>query len=325
LHGLLVVDKPGLGGTNEDLEGTARLSVGANIAHERLLTSHDVVNRVRRWSGQRRIGHTGTLDPMAGGVLLLCLGKATRLAEYYQGERKAYEAEILLGLETDTYDVVGTTVAVAPVPILSLEQIHRALAQFLGTVPQRPPAFSAIKQGGEALYHKARRGESVTVETRQVTFYALTVLAFTPPERLRLHVECSAGAYVRSLAHDLGVAFGTCGCLAALRRTAVGAIPVTEASPLAAIESAAHNGQLDELLKPVGWRLPLPTVRLSTDLLRPLGFGQTIILSDEDAGSQQELAQGIDEQGACVGVLRRIGPARGESQGSHWKAEKWLL
>lgn len=325
LHGLLVVDKPGLHGSDEDVEGAARLSDDANVAHERLLTSHDVVNRVRRWSGQRRIGHTGTLDPMASGVLLLCLGKATRLAEYYQGERKVYEAEILLGLETDTYDVVGTTVAVAPVPPLSPEQIRRALAQFLGTVPQMPPAFSAIKQGGEALYHKARRGESVSVEARQVTFYVLDVLAFMPPDRLRLYVECSAGAYVRSLAHDLGLALGALGCLAALRRTAVGAIAVTEASPLAAIESAAHDGRLEELLKPVGWRLPLRTVCLQAQHLQPLGFGQTIILSDEAVDSQQELAQGIDEQGACVGILRRIGPALGESQGSRWKAEKWLL
>ena len=118
----------------------------------------------------------------------------------------------------------GTVVTTAPVPHLSLDQIERALAQFRGAVWQQPPAFSAIKQGGEALYHKARRGETVVVDAWSVTFYALDVLAFTPPDRLRLHVECSAGAYVRSLAHDLGLALDTFGCLAALRRTAIGAM-----------------------------------------------------------------------------------------------------
>lgn len=325
LHGLLIVDKPGWSDPHGGPPGSCAPAADVHPERTPLLTSHDVVNRVRRWSGQRRIGHTGTLDPLASGLLLLCLGKATRLAEYYQGERKTYVAEILLGQATDTYDVLGATVATARVPELSLEHIERVLAHFRGAVLQQPPAFSAIKQGGEALYRKARRGETVVVDARPVTFYALDVLAFTPPDRLQLHVECSAGAYVRSLAYDLGLALDTFGCLATLRRTKIGAMTLAEAKTLSTIETAAHEGRLDQLLKPIGWGLPLPTLRLELDLMQRLGFGQTVVLPESSADPEWELAQGIDAQGACVGILRRLGSAPGELQGWVWKAEKWLL
>jgi len=145
LSGLLVIDKPGLDG---DV---------ANSAGIDLPTSHDVVQRVRRWSRQRRIGHTGTLDPMASGVLVLCLGNATRLVEYYQGHDKEYTACVTLGSTTDTYDRLGEVTARHNVGPLEPDTIEGTLDHFRGEILQRPPVYSALKQGGESLHRKARR------------------------------------------------------------------------------------------------------------------------------------------------------------------------
>ena len=157
LDGLLVVDKPGR-------SHASSLPPADEPSVERLWTSHDVVARVRRLSGQRRIGHTGTLDPMASGVLVLCLGIATRLVEYYQGEDKRYLAEVALGYATDTFDAEGKVVESLPVPALHAVDVENALVRFRGPVWQVPPAYSAIKQEGEALYARARRGEAVSAD-----------------------------------------------------------------------------------------------------------------------------------------------------------------
>lgn len=170
IEGLLVVDKPGL-------------AVGESPAGIDLPTSHDVVQRVRRWSGQRRIGHTGTLDPMASGVLVLCLGAATRLVEYYQGHDKEYLACIELGTVTDTYDACGQVVERRPVGRLEADGVEALLATFRGEIQQRPPIFSALKQGGESLHRKARRGEEIRVESRPVTVHRLELLSIEGTEQ----------------------------------------------------------------------------------------------------------------------------------------------
>jgi tRNA pseudouridine55 synthase len=268
---------------------------------------------VRRLSDQRRIGHTGTLDPLASGVLVLCLGLATRLVEYYQGEEKQYAAEILLGCATDTYDVEGAVTARAPVPPLTPGAIEAALGGFRGEVLQTPPAFSAIKQEGEALYARARRGEAVTVEPRPVTFYRLDLLDFQPPDRLQLAITCSAGAYVRSLAHDLGQALGTLGTLSGLRREAAGHFTLADAHTLAAIEAAAQEGTLDRLLVPPGTGLPLRAVQLPPALLRRLGQGQRVPIGADicplPAQGGPPLAQARDQGGALAGIIRCLDAA----------------
>jgi len=184
-------------------------------------TSHDVVGRVRRLAGLRQVGHAGTLDPMATGVLVLCLGRATRLLEYLSGQPKTYLAGITLGATTDTYDAEGEVVARQPVPALTHQQLDAALEAFRGEIMQRPPAYSALKRDGVALYKRARAGETVEVEPRPVTVHELTLLDFDGPIA-NLRIRCSAGTYIRSIAHDLGQALGCGGHLSMLRRTAVG-------------------------------------------------------------------------------------------------------
>ncbi len=186
IHGILVVDKPGLPANTPTTPKT----------EQDLLTSHDVVQRVRRMTGQKRIGHTGTLDPMASGVLVLCLGHATRLVEYYQGHDKQYLAEVILGAATDTYDAMGTLSESAPIPALERETIEQALDCFRGAILQTPPIYSALKQDGESLHKKARRGETVVVKARPIVVHQLDLVHWNGCDRLKLRVHCSAGTYI---------------------------------------------------------------------------------------------------------------------------------
>ena len=209
LSGLIVIDKP----------------VGP--------TSHDVVGRLRRLSGIRRVGHAGTLDPLASGVLLVCLGRTTRFVEYLVGMDKVYETTVRLGVSTTTYDAEGDVTAERPVAV-SAEALSAALDAFRGPICQRVPPFSAVKRDGQPLYKKARRGEAIDLPEREVTIHALDLLAYEPPE-LTVRVAASSGTYIRSLAHDLGESLGTGGHVTALRRTAVGAFALAEAVALDAL------------------------------------------------------------------------------------------
>lgn len=330
-HGLLIVDKPGLppagavARSNESTDAVpAHDATSAGEQAPRLPTSHDIVQLVRRWSGQRRIGHTGTLDPMASGVLVLCLGQATRLVEYYQGHDKEYYAEVTLGSATDTYDRMGAITTTRAVPPLTTEGIEEALANFRGDILQRPPAYSALKQGGESLHRKARRGESVTIEPRPITIHHLQLLAFTPPNRIVLRIHCSAGAYIRSLAHDLGQALQTYGHLSLLRREAVGAFTLADAHSLATIEAKAQAEALEALLLPLGQGLAMPAINLTLEAITRLGHGQVIPLPDSCSGDQFTLAQGLAPNGALVGILQCLGKAPDNGDNALWKAEKWF-
>jgi tRNA pseudouridine55 synthase len=211
MDGLLIIDKP---------EGP---------------TSHDIVARIRRLYRLSRVGHTGTLDPMASGVLPLVLGRATRLARFLTSDRKRYEAVVRLGQATDTYDRLGSPVGPAIAPAVARGEIEAALERFRGTIEQTPPAFSAKKIGGEAAYRLARRGEAVTPAPVAVHVSRLEVVSATD-ETVTLDIECSAGFYVRSLAHDLGAALGCGGHLTALRRTASGEWTLDRAIALDACE-----------------------------------------------------------------------------------------
>ncbi|MEZ4729175.1 MAG: tRNA pseudouridine(55) synthase TruB [Caldilineaceae bacterium] len=290
----------------------------------RLLTSHDIVQRVRRWSGQRRIGHTGTLDPMASGVLVLCLGQATRLVEYYQGHDKRYHAEVTLGSATDTYDAMGAITATRTVPPLTTEGIESVLDNFQGEILQQPPIYSALKQGGESLHRKARRGESVIIEPRPITIYRLQLLAFTPPNRLTLHIHCSAGAYIRSLAHDLGQALQTYGHLSLLRRETVGVFRLADAHSLATIEAQTQAEAFEDLLLPLGQGLSMPAIHLTPETMTRLGHGQVVPLPNPFLDNQVTLAQGIAPDGTLVGILQCLGKESGNGDGILWKAEKWF-
>ncbi|MDE3230047.1 MAG: tRNA pseudouridine(55) synthase TruB [Chloroflexota bacterium] len=204
------------------------------------LTSHDVVARVRRLARQKRVGHAGTLDPAATGVLPVLLGQATRVAEYLSGSGKAYHAVVRFGVETTTYDREGEVTREAPIDGLTLERITAALPAFLGEQEQLPPIYSAIKRGGRPLYALARAGEAVTVEPRRVRIDALRIIAWEPPD-LTLDVECGKGTYIRSLAHDLGQRLGPGAYLAALRRTRSGPFTLDQTITLEALERALES------------------------------------------------------------------------------------
>lgn len=199
MNGFLVVDKP---------QG---------------LTSHDVVLKVRRGTDIKRIGHAGTLDPMATGVLVLCLGYATRLSEYVMNSTKVYRATLRLGIETDTYDAEGRITAEADASHITREQFEAALDPFRGSILQVPPMYSAIQQGGKRLYELARAGQEVERAPRPVTIYALTVTDWQPPD-VSIEAACTAGTYIRSLAHDIGATLGVGAHLIALRRTQSGSL-----------------------------------------------------------------------------------------------------
>ena len=302
MDGLLVVDKP----------------VGP--------TSHDVVARVRRILGERRIGHTGTLDPLATGVLPLVVGRATRLARFLSATDKTYEAEVTFGIATDSGDREGQAVGepyAGPLPGRS--DVEQALQQFRGRFPQRPPALSAKKIGGIRSYTLARKrrlprdghpagsaddtpiGDAANVGPEAVTVEvsALEILSYHAPTLL-LHVACSAGFYVRSLARDLGHSLGTGGHLSALRRTASGRLTIADAVALADIDDrqAGRQRALDAVI-PLGRMLTeFPGASLTLEGVRHATHGRE--LSAEAFSAEVAVAAGfvrlLDPEGNLVGI-----------------------
>ncbi|HJP67245.1 MAG TPA: tRNA pseudouridine(55) synthase TruB [Actinomycetota bacterium] len=200
------------------------------------ITSHDVVYRVRRALGVKKVGHAGTLDPLATGLLVLGVGRATRLLRFLGDMPKTYEGSGVLGVETNTLDAEGEVTREGPVDVTE-PQLKEALDAFVGEIEQVPPAYSAVKIGGERLYKSARKGEDVEAPPRRVTVHRFDLVAFEPP-RLDFVVQCSSGTYVRSLVADVGTALGTGAHLAALRRTVIGPFRVQDAT------SPDHPGPL---------------------------------------------------------------------------------
>ncbi|HLM45083.1 MAG TPA: tRNA pseudouridine(55) synthase TruB [Myxococcaceae bacterium] len=227
-------------------------------------TSFDVVRQVRSLLKVKKAGHTGTLDPMATGVLPICLGDATKVAGFITEGDKAYEATVRLGVETDTRDAEGKVMAEAPVPALTAAMLEAALAPFRGTFEQVPPMYSAVKVGGKRLYELARAGEEVERAGRQVTVYELTLRDFSA-NTLRLSVRCSKGFFVRTLAYDIGRALGCGAHLEALRRTTSGPFSLVQALPLADLAELAREPEaLAKRLVPISQALTdLPAVHVS--------------------------------------------------------------
>jgi tRNA pseudouridine55 synthase len=213
-----------------------------NINKPKGITSHDVVNRVRKLTGQRKVGHAGTLDPLATGVLLVCLGQATRLIEYLMASRKQYRATLRFGITTDTLDAEGQITAQNDFSGLAEAHLRQILPTFLGEIEQIPPLFSALKKDGQPLYKRARAGEIIEVEPRRVIIHALTWVAWQPPD-LTLDITCSPGTYIRSLARDLGEAAGPGAHLVELTRTASGNWQLAQAVSLETLEHEATQGE----------------------------------------------------------------------------------
>jgi tRNA pseudouridine55 synthase len=243
------------------------------------MTSHDVVARVRRIIGQERVGHAGTLDPMATGVLPVVVGRATRLMEYLAEAAKAYRATLVLGATSDTYDREGNVVPKAGAVLPGREDVERALEGFRGEIEQVPPMHSALKVGGKRLYELARQGIEVERAARPVTISRLEMEAYRPPV-LQLFVECSKGTYIRSLANDLGMELGTGAYLDALTRTRVGAYSLEEAITLEGLEAAFAEGTWRESLRPpesilAGW----PVYEVDSDTAKAITQGKAVTLA----------------------------------------------
>ena len=235
-------------------------------------TSHDVVAKVRRLAGQKRIGHAGTLDPLAEGVLPILLGRATRLADFVQQGEKTYRAAVALGASTETDDREGSVSATAPVPALSAGRVEEALSAFRGEIMQKPPAYSALKVGGQRAYAVARRGEDVDLAPRPVTIHALDLLSLDESS-LELEVTCSKGTYIRALARDLAIALGTLGHLSGLVRTRVGPFRLSDSLTLDAI---ADRGAAHALL-PASQAIPeAPLFNADADQTAKLLNGQAV-------------------------------------------------
>jgi len=266
---------PGASGATEH----SRQAVGIlNIDKPMGLTSHDVVDRVRRLSGQRRVGHAGTLDPMATGVLVVCLGKATRLAEYVAEGSKSYLATIHFGVITDTWDADGRIVETRECGRLSLDAIEHALASFKGRIDQVPPMYSAIKRDGQPLYRLARQGITLRREPRLVEIYGLEIEGWHPPE-LDLRVDCSKGTYIRSLAHDLGEAVSAGAHLSNLTRLAVGRFRREDAVNLPCLLGESANGRWERHLLPMEVALQhMPNITVDLSTARRISHGQAVCL-----------------------------------------------
>ncbi|HVP37858.1 MAG TPA: tRNA pseudouridine(55) synthase TruB [Candidatus Saccharimonadales bacterium] len=238
------------------------------------LTSHQVVEKVRRTARCRHAGHAGSLDPMATGLLLVAVGEGTKLTEILMGAGKVYQAVVRLGTATETEDAEGAVTQTAPVPPLTPERVEAALAAFRGEFEQVPPRYSALKVDGVRAYERARGGESFDLKSRRVTVHEMELLECAPPD-LTLRVRCGRGTYIRSLARDLGCALGTVAHLAALRRTRVGPYRVEDALAVTA-EQPAQREALRAALVPLRRAFgDAPTVRVREEYLGDLRFGRS--------------------------------------------------
>lgn len=247
-------------------------------------TSHDVVERVRELTDVRRVGHAGTLDPLATGVLVVCVGRAaTRIAEFLMGEQKAYCADLRLGITTDTFDAEGEVVSESPVDV-DREDVERVLKQFRGSIEQVPPMYSAVKHRGKPLYRLARQGVEVERASRRVEITSLELVAWNPPE-CTLEMTCSAGTYVRVLAHDLGQVLGCGAYVTGLTRLASGQFRLEDAITLRQFARMAKRGRWPELLCPIDEALSsqFPALHLDAGAAWRLCSGQAIEIDEGEA------------------------------------------
>lgn len=221
-----------------------------NVYKEKGYTSHDVVAKLRRITGQKKIGHTGTLDPDAIGVLPVCFGKGTKLCSLLTDKNKTYEAVLLLGTTTDTQDISGTVLEKGDTLTLTEDAVREAVLSFVGEYEQLPPMYSAIKINGKKLYELAREGKEVERKTRRVEIQRIDILKMNLP-RVKLSVECSKGTYIRTLCHDIGKKLGCGGCMEALVRTRVGRFAIEESLTLETIERRKDEGALEACVIPV--------------------------------------------------------------------------
>ncbi len=290
LNGILVVDKP------------------ENI------TSARVVAKVKHLTGANKVGHAGTLDPFATGVLVCCLNRATRIARFLLHDKKKYVAVLKLGEQTDTLDLTGTVVATAKSVAFSSKTIQNVFDTFKGIIWQEPPVFSALKHRGMPLYKLAREGKPVQKPPRRVRIYRLEIQAIDLPF-IRFEVTCSGGTYVRALCADIGQTLGCGGHLHALRRIRSSGFTIDQAIPLADLETLTRNGRLAERVIGMAQALPdLPEFTANGELTKKIKCGQPLTPADliKAGGDQPDFIRGsytkiVDPQGTLIAILNHSG------------------
>jgi len=274
ISGVLIVDKP----------------VG--------MTSHQIVQVVRRGTKIKRAGHTGTLDPRASGVLVILIGPAVRLSQYLSAEDKRYQATIKLGEKTDTYDSEGKITGTSDKEI-SYEQFEQSLGQFVGEIEQVPPPYSAVKVKGKHAYDLARKGEEVVLEPRTINVYSLDLLEWNPPEAV-VDIHCSSGTYVRSLAYDLGEVLGCGAYLTGLRRTKSGRFSLRDSVPLRKLAEAFESNSWYQHLIPAADALSdWPSITLSNEEVELVKHGHRIPREE----GLEKMVRAITEQGELVALM----------------------
>jgi len=287
-----------------------------NIDKPAGMTSHDVVDRVRRISGQRRVGHAGTLDPAATGVLIVCLGQATRVAEYLMASDKVYRAQIRLGMSTDTHDAEGQVTATAEVDVRE-EGVRRALASFVGSIQQVPPMYSALKREGVPLYKLARQGITVEREPRSVEIHDIVLLDYfdkaqykwTPP-LLTIRVKCSPGTYIRALARDLGQKLGCGAHLQSLTRLASGHFTLEKAVSLDELAEAFAQGDWQGFIHPLDEALLyFDPIVVDAQTEKRIRYGQqveapTLAPPDCGGGEREKFCRAYSQRGELIAILR---------------------
>lgn len=262
------------------------------------MTSHQVVQVVRRGTNIKRAGHTGTLDPRASGVLVVLLGPAVRLSEYISAEDKRYHATIKLGERTDTYDGDGEITSTSEVDV-TREEFEEALKGFQGEIQQVPPPYSAVKVKGRRAYEMARKGEEVELEARTIQVHSLELLEWNPPEAV-VDIHCSSGTYVRSLAHDLGEQLGCGAYLTGLRRTKSGRFTLKDSTELRTLTEAFEDNTWYKYLIPAAEALSdWPSITLSNEEVELVRHGHRI----EREKGKDALVRAITEQGELVALM----------------------
>lgn len=278
-----------------------------NVYKEKGFTSHDVVAKLRGIVGQKKIGHTGILDPDATGVLPVCLGKATKLCDLLTDKNKTYEAVLLLGKTTDTQDITGEVLEEKSTEALTEEKVREAIEGFIGDYEQIPPMYSALKVNGKKLYELAREGKVIERKARPVKILDIQILEIDLP-KVRMEVSCSKGTYIRTLCHDIGEKLGCGGCMESLIRTRVSTFRIEDAKTLDEIETLKQEGKLAELLVPIDAMFPFyPKITVKDDWKAFAKNGNPLDLKmlKEACGQDEETQVRLyDESGKFIAIYQ---------------------
>ena len=290
-----------------------------NIDKPSGITSMDVVRKIRSASGVKKVGHGGTLDPIATGVIPVAIGKATRLLEYFLMSNKSYIARIHFGKTTDTFDSEGEIISTKVDPPLDINVIEKTMNSFRGEIEQTPPPFSAIKKNGRRLYELARRGIDTYIEPRNVTVNEIKIINYEPPI-LDLFIRCGKGFYVRSLANDLGKILGCGGYLNDLKRTSLGNFEISKSILLAKAMSAIENGDTSKIVQPLETCVGnFERVNLSTDETINIKNGQKIPYTLDSSIEKGSLASAFSPKGDLAAIIMF------EDKSREWKPVKVFI